>query len=175
MITLVDENDKVVGKEEKLEAHKKGLLHRAFSIFIFNKKGELLLQKREKSKYHCGSLWTNTCCSHPRYGEELENAIHRRIVEEMGFDCEMKKVFNVTYKAFFDNGLTEHEFDHVFIGFFEGKVSPNPEEVEEYKWETLENIVLDVKENPSKYTPWFRIIIEEHLEKIQPEKRKITF
>jgi len=120
LVVLVDENDNEIGVEEKINAHRKGLLHRAFSIFVFNSKNELLLQKRAADKYHSGGLWSNTCCSHPRPGENLKDAAHRRLQEEMGFDCSLREVFSFLYKKSFDNGLTEHELDHVFFGKFDG-------------------------------------------------------
>ncbi len=124
-VILVDENDNELGKEEKLKAHKEGKLHRCFSILIFNSKEELLIQKRAKNKYHSGGLWANTCCSHPKPGEDTEIAAHRRLKEEFGFDCELKQLFNFTYKKTFDNGLTENEFDHVFIGITNSEPIPN--------------------------------------------------
>ena len=139
-ILTVDEKDNVTGKGEKMKVHREGKLHRAFSIFVFNSKSELLLQKRAKSKYHSGGLWTNTCCSHQRDGETLEKAVHRRLKEEMGFDCELKEVFTFTYRVKFDDGLIENEYDHVFFGKFDGKPEPNPEEVDDWKWISLEEL-----------------------------------
>src|SRR4030042_2763439 len=124
-IILVDENDREIGTEEKLKTHEQGKLHRAFSIFVFNSKGELLLQRRAKGKYHSGGLWTNTCCSHPREGEKLEEAVHRRLKQEMGLDCPLKEAFSFIYKVRFENGLFEHELDHVFIGRVDGKPVPD--------------------------------------------------
>ena len=160
-ILTVDENDKVIGKEEKIKTHQLGKLHRAFSIFVFNSKGELLLQRRAKTKYHSGGLWTNTCCSHQRFDETLEKAIHRRLKEEMGFDCELKEIFSFIYKVKFDNGLFEHEYDHVFIGKFDGKPNPNPEEVDEWKWVDLEELKGDIRENPDNYTYWLKVSIDK--------------
>ncbi len=160
-VVLVDEKDNKIGIEEKLQAHKDGLLHRAFSIFVFNSKGELLLQQRAKEKYHCGSLWTNTVCSHPRDNETYEKAVHRRLVEEMGFDCELEKRFCFIYKAKFDNGLTEHEYDCVFVGKYDKEPIPNPFEVMDYKWISIENLKKDVEKNPTHYTPWIKIILEK--------------
>jgi isopentenyl-diphosphate delta-isomerase len=168
---LVDENDNEIGIEEKIKAHENGgKLHRAFSIFVFNSRGELLLQKRAETKYHAPGLWTNTCCSHPRPGESLEDAVHRRLKEEMGFDCELKRVFHVIYKADVGNGLTEWEFDHVFIGKFDGEPKPNPEEASDWKWVSLEEVERDVKEHPEKYTPWFRIILPKVIEYVKNHK-----
>lgn len=160
-LILVDENDKEIGTGEKLDVHKKGLLHRAFSILIFNSKNEMLLQKRAAHKYHSGGLWTNACCSHPRVGEKLEDAIHHRLVEEIGFDCQLTKSFEFIYKVWFEKyNLFEHEYDHVFIGKCNGTVIPNPEEAEEIKWIALPELILDLKENPQKYTFWFREIMK---------------
>jgi len=159
-ILLVDENDNIIGKGEKIKTHREGKLHRAFSIFVFNSKGELLLQKRGKSKYHSGGLWTNTCCSHQRDGEALEEAVHRRLKEEMGFDCELKEMFTFTYRIKFDNNLFENECDHVFIGNFDGEPTPNPEEVDEWKWVGLEELKNDMQKNPDNYTYWLKESID---------------
>ena len=159
-IILVDKNDQEIGVGEKMKVHQDGKLHRAFSIFVFNSENEMLLQKRAKTKYHCGGLWTNTCCSHPRKGELLEKAIHRRLQEEMGFDCELKEIANFIYKAKFDNGLTEHEYDHIFTGKFNNKPKLNPEETEDYKWVSLEALKKEIKKNPESFTVWFKIAME---------------
>ena len=165
ILILVDENDNQIGTGEKMAVHRAGTLHRCFSIFIVNSRGHLLLQKRAKSKYHSGGLWTNTCCSHPRDKESLEESIHRRLVEEMGFDCEMKEVFTFIYRAELDHGLTEHEYDHVYIGKYDGVISPNPEEADGYEWEDIETIRKDIKTNSGRYTVWSKIAIEKLLEK----------
>ena len=162
-VILVDENDNEIGTEEKIQAHKSALLHRAFSVFVFNKKGELLLQKRAAGKYHSAGLWTNTCCSHPRQGEDTEVAAHRRLQEEMGFDCPVEHRGHVVYKAPFSNGLTEHEFDHLFVGHYDGDVTPNPDEVEEFLWVHPEDFRKDVEAHPSKYTAWVKVIFEKSL------------
>ena len=162
-IILVDENDKEIGIDEKIKVHREGKLHRAFSIFVFNSKGELLLQKRAKTKYHSGGLWTNTCCSHPRAGESLGKNVHRRLKEEMGFDCELKEIFSFTYHATFDNHLIEHEYDHVFIGKFDGEPAPNPEEVDHWKWMDMEELKAEVQKNPDNYTYWFKTAIDKVL------------
>ncbi len=162
-IILVDENDKEIGIDEKIKVHREGKLHRAFSIFVFNSKGELLLQKRAKTKYHSGGLWTNTCCSHPRAGESLGKNVHRRLKEEMGFDCELTEIFSFTYHATFDNHLIEHEYDHVFIGKFDGEPSPSPEEVDNWKWMDMEELKADVQKNPDNYTYWFKTAIDKVL------------
>ena len=159
-IILVDEKDREIGTGEKLKVHEQGKLHRAFSIFVFNSKGETLLQKRAKGKYHSGGLWTNTCCSHPRAGERLEEAVHRRLKEEMGFDCPLKEIFTFIYKVKFDNGLYEHEFDHVFMGEFEGDPSPNPEEADGWRWVPLDELRKGVREDPENYTYWLKAALE---------------
>ncbi len=160
-VILVDEADNRIGTEEKLKAHKDGKLHRAFSIFVFNSDGKLLLQQRALSKYHCGGLWANTCCSHPRDGESTEAAAHRRLVEEMGFDCQLKEIFSFTYKAKFENGLTEHEFDHVLIGSFDGELKPNSDEVASVKWVDIGWLINDIGDNPENYTYWLKAAIEK--------------
>lgn len=156
-VILVDKKDRAVGTEEKIKAHLQGKLHRAFSILIFNKKGEILIQKRLRSKYHSGGLWTNTCCSHPRPKENLFSAAKRRLKEEMGIECNLKETFSFIYKAKVGD-LIENEFDHVFVGQFDGRPQPNKNEVEDWKWITIKNLKKDLKENPKKYTPWFKII-----------------
>lgn len=161
-IVLVDQNDKKTGIEEKIKTHKQGKLHRAFSIFVFNSQGQLLLQKRSKTKYHCAGLWTNTCCSHPRSGEALEQAIHRRLKEEMGFDCDLKKRFNFIYQAKFANGLIENEYDHVFVGKFEHDFKPNLDEIDAWKWISINELKKDINKNPEKYTPWLKIILKNY-------------
>jgi isopentenyl-diphosphate delta-isomerase len=164
-VILVDENDKSVGTAEKMDVHKNPKLHRAFSIFIVNSKGELLIQQRALNKYHCPGMWANTCCSHPRPGESLERAAHRRLQEEMGFDTKMVKAFSFIYKAEFDNGLTEEEFDHVFIGKWDGIPKINLSEVADYKWVSEEALKEDIKKNPEIYTKWFKIALEKLLDK----------
>ncbi len=159
-VILVDENDQEIGKMEKQEAHEKGLLHRAFSVFVFNENKELLLQQRALTKYHSAGLWTNTCCSHPRIGETIEQAAHRRLMEEMGFDCELSTKTSFIYKAAFENGLTEHEFDHVLVGSFNGEINFNPTEVKNFKWINLEELQIDLLQNNQNYTAWFKIIFD---------------
>lgn len=161
LVILVDLNDQPLGKMEKMEAHVKGILHRAFSVFVFNTGNELMLQQRALSKYHSPGLWTNTCCSHPRDGETGEQAAHRRLMEEMGFDCNIEKAFHFTYKADVGQGLTEHEFDHVFIGKTDQKPSINSDEVHGWKYMSMEDIRKDMERNPEKYTVWFRIAFDE--------------
>ena len=160
-VILVDKNDNELGTMEKQEAHVKGLLHRAFSVFIFNDKNELLLQRRAVKKYHSGGLWTNTCCSHPRQNEKTKDAAKRRLLEEMGMRSTLKKQFDFIYKAKLDNNLYEHEFDHVFFGFTNDLPIINPEEVEEYTYKTLEDIGNEMKAIPDKYTEWFKICFRE--------------
>ncbi|MEM7511533.1 MAG: isopentenyl-diphosphate Delta-isomerase [Bacteroidota bacterium] len=156
-VVLVTEQDEEVGTMEKMEAHEKGLLHRAFSIFVFNDQHQLLLHQRAAHKYHSGGLWTNTCCSHPAAGEPLEEATHRRLQEEMGFDCPLQPAFFFTYQAKLDHGLTEHELDHVFIGTYNEAPKLNPEEVMAYKYVSIDELQNDMKEHPEKYTEWFKI------------------
>jgi len=155
-IILVDRKDKEIGSEFKLKAHREGKLHRAFSIFVFNSRGEMLLQKRAIRKYHSGGLWTNTCCSHPKVGETVLAAAHRRLKEEMGFDCKLTEVFNFIYKAKLDKNLTEYEFDHVLIGKFDGDPTINKNEVAESKWIDSKYLVKDIKNSPQIYTFWFK-------------------
>ncbi len=155
---MVDEKDNQIGTGEKLKAHQDSKLHRAFSIFIFNSKGELLLQKRAKSKYHSGGLWSNTCCSHPRPDQDIKKEAKRRLMEEMGIDCNLKGVFNFIYKANLGT-LTEHEFDHVFVGKFDGNPKPNKEEAEDWKWIDMDELRKEIDKNPEKYTPWLKIAI----------------
>ena len=156
-VILVDEKDKEYGSMEKMEAHKKGLLHRAFSVFVFNNKGEMLLQQRALQKYHSGGLWSNACCSHPQPGEAVADAARRRLAEEMGFETPLKKIFDFTYKAEFDNGLTEHEFDHVFTGEYDDPVFFNTEEVKDVCYKKMEDIKHSLETHPQKYTPWFQL------------------
>jgi isopentenyl-diphosphate delta-isomerase len=159
-VILVDENDQEIGTMEKQEAHEKGLLHRAFSVFVFNENKELLIQQRALTKYHSAGLWTNTCCSHPRIGETIEQAAHRRLMEEMGFDCDLSTKTSFIYKAAFENGLTEHEFDHVLVGSFNGEINFNPTEVKKFKWINLEELQIDLLQNNQNYTAWFKIIFD---------------
>lgn len=165
-VILVDEHDNQIGLMNKMEAHEKALLHRAFSIFVFNAKGELLIQQRALSKYHSGGEWANTCCSHQRNGETTLDAAHRRLQEEMGFDVELKEVFQFTYKKEFGNGLTEHEFDHVLFGYYEDEPKMNPEEVEDWKYISLSQLKKNIELKPDEYTIWLQIAlieVEKHL------------
>ncbi|WP_036946313.1 isopentenyl-diphosphate Delta-isomerase [Pseudanabaena sp. PCC 6802] len=160
-VILVDERDRPIGIAEKMQAHRDGLLHRAFSIFVTNTKGELLLQKRSRSKYHSGGLWTNTCCSHPRPGESTEAAARRRLQEEMGFSCDLHEIFNFTYQANLDNGLIEHEFDRVFVGEFNGKPILNPEEAEDWCWIEINDLRDDIQAHPDRYTFWLKVCFKK--------------
>jgi isopentenyl-diphosphate Delta-isomerase len=160
-IITVDEQDRETGALEKLEVHRRGILHRAFSVVIFNHQGEMLLQKRAKIKYHSPGLWSNTCCSHQRVGETLKEAVSRRIQEELGFVCDCKEMFHFIYRVEFDNGLIEHEIDHVFLGYYNGIVIPKKEEVEEIQWINLDKLSKDMKEHPQRFTYWFRILMEQ--------------
>jgi len=170
-VLLVDEHDHFIGRMEKIEAHEKGLLHRAFSVFVYNDNGELLMQKRAYSKYHTPGLWTNTCCSHQREGETNVEAGKRRLQEEMGFTTDLEDQFSFIYKAPFSNGLTEHEYDHILTGHFNGIPNPNPNEVAEWKWMKLDEIEKDIEEQPENYTAWFKILLEKYLEKLNNDKR----
>ncbi len=158
-LILVNENDEPIGVAEKMEAHLKGLLHRAFSVFIFNKDGKMLLQQRAIQKYHSGGLWTNACCSHPYIGEQIQTAAEKRLKEEMGFTTPLQKAFDFTYKASFENGLTEHEYDHVFIGNYNGNILPTAVEVEDYCYKTIAEIEYEIITYPIKYTEWFKIAL----------------
>jgi isopentenyl-diphosphate delta-isomerase len=161
-INLVNEKDEIIGKIEKMKAHVDGKLHRAFSIIVVNDNNEMLIHKRNTSKYHSGGLWTNTCCSHPRYNEKLSTSIHRRLKEEMGFDCGLKEIFEFHYIKEFDYGLTENEYDHVFIGRYNvSDIYPDKDEVADYKWISSENLFDDINKNSDKYTVWFKLIMEE--------------
>jgi isopentenyl-diphosphate Delta-isomerase len=167
-LILVNEQDEPIGVAEKMEAHQKGLLHRAFSVFIFNVKGEMLLQQRAINKYHSGGLWTNACCSHPYVGQQIVEAAQKRLEEEMGFSTAIQSAFQFTYKASFDNGLTEHEYDHVFIGQYEGIITPSADEVGDYCYKSMEDIEQDISTHPQKYTEWFKIalpLIKSYLQK----------
>ena len=161
-VILVNEKDEQIGLMEKIEAHEKALLHRAFSVFVFNNLNELMIQRRALSKYHSPGLWTNTCCSHQRENETNVEAGMRRLEEEMGFSTPLKDAISFIYKAPFDNGLTEHEFDHILIGNFDGEPRLNPDEVDAWKWVSLEEIKTDMQKHPEIYTEWFKIIFEKY-------------
>jgi isopentenyl-diphosphate delta-isomerase len=165
-VVLVNAQDEPVGVMEKMEAHRKPHLHRAFSIFLFNSNGEMLLQQRAMDKYHSPGLWTNACCSHPYPGEAIEEAANRRLMEELGIETQLTKAFSFTYQAEFENGLYEHEYDHVFVGEFHGTLHPNPQEVGDYCYKSIAAIKADLENKPASYTPWFKIAmpyLENHL------------
>ncbi|MCG2420415.1 isopentenyl-diphosphate Delta-isomerase [Aequorivita sp. F47161] len=166
-VILVNENDEQLGLMPKQEAHIKGVLHRAFSVFIFNDKNELMLQQRALHKYHTPGLWTNTCCSHPRDGETTLDAGKRRLFEEMGFTTALKETTSFIYKAPFDNGLTEHELDHILVGTYNQSPQINPEEVAAWKWMDLETVKTDIENNPDLYTAWFKIIFDKFYQHLQ--------
>lgn len=153
-VILVDDFDCAIGSADKMKAHEEGLLHRAFSAFIVNNREELLLQKRAGSKYHSPGLWTNTCCSHPAPGEALQLAAEKRLVEEMGISCSLTWLFKFRYKASFENKLTEHEIDHVFLGRSNANPLPNPDEVADWRWVKLKALKKDLKKHPHQYTYW---------------------
>lgn len=160
-VILVNNNDQSLGAMEKMEAHEKGVMHRAFSVFIFNLAGEILLQQRASEKYHSPDLWTNTACSHPRTAEKTDAAAHRRLKEEMGFDCDIVEAFSFVYKANVGQGLIEHEYDHVFIGYSDAKPEPDPDEVKDFKYVKFDWLLKDIEENPDDYTVWFKIALKE--------------
>ncbi len=164
-VVLVDEHDRPVGSAEKLAAHRHGgRLHRAFSVFLFNSAGHLLLQRRSASKYHFGGLWTNACCSHPGAGSEVVDAARRRLREELGIDVPLRELFSFVYRAEDPvSGLTEHEFDHVLVGRFDGDPTPNPDEVGDWKWVDPADLAADVSARPDDYTPWFKLVLERVL------------
>ena len=156
LMVLVDEDDRVVGTGEKLKTHRSGALHRAFSVIVWNSAGELLLQQRSAGKYHSGSLWTNACCGHPGPDEDVAAAANTRLRQEMGFECPLEPLGRIRYRAELDNGLTEHELVHVFRGIYDGPVVPNPQEADDYRWTTLEDVQSDMAAHPQRFTAWFR-------------------
>ena len=166
-VILVDKNDTQIGLMSKLDAHKKGILHRAFSVFVLNNNNEIMLQKRAYNKYHSGGLWTNTCCSHQREGENSIEAGKRRLLEEMGFETELKIITSFIYKVEFENGLTEHELDYLLIGKYLKSPVINKQEVADWKWMKVELIADDIKSNPNNYTSWFKIIFDKFQNKIK--------
>lgn len=166
-VILVDSSDQVIGSMEKLEAHQKGLLHRAFSIFIFNDNNQLLIHQRAMGKYHSEGLWTNTCCSHPMPNETIIEAAHRRLKEEMGFDCEMENLFSFVYKVQLENELIEHELDHVVVGKYNGDFDFNKDEVMDFQWVNLNDVIIDLNKNSEKYTYWFKLILTEYKSKFK--------
>jgi len=165
-VIIVDKDDRIICNEEKIKAHKEGMLHRAFSIFIFNSKKELLLQKRGLKKYHSGGKWSNTCCSHPEQEENIKEQAEERLKKEMGISTELKEIFSFVYKTKVDNNLTEHEYDHVFLGYYNNDPKPDKNEVDNWKWMDIEKLEQDIKNNPDKYTPWLKICLDKVIEKI---------
>lgn len=166
-VILVNEQDEATGVMEKMEAHRKGLLHRAFSVFILNDAGEMLLQQRALDKYHSAGLWTNTCCSHPLPGEAVEAAAHRRLFEEMGFDCGLIGLFQFTYRTAFGNGLIEHEYDHVLSGTYNGVINPNPDEVNDYRFMSITAITQLLATQPAQFTSWFKLAFPKVIERLK--------
>nr|WP_294941747.1 isopentenyl-diphosphate Delta-isomerase [uncultured Mucilaginibacter sp.] len=163
-VVIVNTCGQAIGTMDKMAAHRCGVLHRAFSVFIFNSKGQLLLQQRALHKYHSGGLWTNTCCSHPRPGEKTLSAANRRLHEEMGMNCRLTELFQFSYRHEFENGLIENEYDHVFIGKSDQLPQPNPDEVASFKYLDAELLIFELAEQPHLYTPWFKICLEQVLE-----------
>ena len=162
--------DDACGEMEKLQAHQLGALHRAFSVFIFNSKGELLMQQRAKEKYHSSELWTNTCCSHPRLGEETSGAVTRRLMEEMGMKCATTFAFSFLYHAPMENGLIEHEFDHVYFGYSDDLPQPNSAEVQDWKYVSLNKLQLEIKQFPKQFTAWLTICLDKVIEHVAVSK-----
>lgn len=162
LVILVNKNDKKIGLMPKMEAHKKGVLHRAFSVFIFNNKNELMIQKRNINKYHSPGLWTNTCCSHQKDGESNISAGKRRLLEEMGFCVELNEIGSFIYNVGVDNGLIEHELDYILVGKYNGNVKINFDEVDNWKWMSLDNIKDDIRTRSKNYTEWFKIIMDNY-------------
>ena len=160
-VILVDRRDTPIGTADKLEAHRTGALHRAFSVFVQNQRGEMLLQRRARTKYHSGGLWSNTCCSHPRPGEDTGEAVRRRLREEMGFDCPTDRVASLIYRADVGGGLVEHEYDHLFLGRWDGAPSPDPAEVEDWRWVAPADLRAELERAPERFTYWFRIAFRQ--------------
>jgi isopentenyl-diphosphate delta-isomerase len=170
-VILVDQEDQQVGAMEKMEAHRQALLHRAFSVFIFNKKGDMLLQQRATQKYHSGGLWTNACCSHPRPGEDTLAAAQRRLQEEMGFATNLERAFDFIYKAQLDNNLSEHELDHVYVGEYDGGILPDSAEVKDYCFKSIESIFESMELQPHKYTAWFHIALPKVMDWVNARQK----
>lgn len=173
-VVLVDQNDQELGEMDKLLAHERGELHRAFSIFIFNSRGEMLIHQRDSDKYHGGGLWTNACCSHPQLHEDLEQAALQRLQFEMGLVCPIHKLFSFIYHAKVENDLIEHEFDHVFVGHTDSKPKPNPAEVQDYRWITLDHLQQEVQTSPNAFTYWFKSALDQVLEALEQTKSFAT-
>lgn len=159
-VVLVNERDAETGTLGKLRAHREGRLHRAFSVFVVNSRGEMLLQRRAAGKYHSGGLWSNACCGHPRPGEATEAAARRRLREEMGFGCDLSRVFGFVYRVELEEGMREHEYDHVFLGRWDGEPRPDPEEVEGWRWEEPGTVLRELERDREAYTHWFGIALE---------------
>ncbi len=170
-VILVNDKDKEIGVMEKMEAHKKAMLHRAFSVFIFNDEGEMLLQQRAINKYHSGGLWSNACCSHPKPGEQTITAARRRLFEEMGFETVLSKIFHFTYKAMFDNGLTEFEYDHVFVGKYNGTILPDAAEIQDYCYKSIKEIEASLLSHKQKYSQWFQVAFPKVAEWFSKHKK----
>ena len=166
-VIIVDEKDNQTGVEEKIKAHKEAKLHRGFSVFVFNSKNQLLLQRRSLPKYHSPGLWTNTCCSHPRPGEDLKQEAKLRLKYEMGIECELKEMFTFMYKEEFDNSLTEHEFDHVFFGRHDNDPEPDSSEVSDWKWVSLDELKQDIEQNPQNYSAWLKACLNKVIETVK--------
>lgn len=170
-VILVDESDRQIGVEDKLTAHQKGAkLHRAISVFVFNGKGETLLQRRAMAKYHSKGKWANSCCSHPMPGEEVADAARRRLFEELGIECPVKEVFSFLYRADVGDGLFEHEYDHVFFGRYDGKVEANSDEVMDYDWVSLSHLKKEIEERPDDFAPWLRICLDKVMRSFADEQ-----
>ena len=172
-VMLVDDQDRVTGSMEKLQAHRRGLLHRAFSIFVFNDNFELLLQRRSPGKYHSADLWSNTCCSHPLIGESVLDAAHRRLQHEMGFDCPLREIFSFTYTAEVGSGLIEHEFDHVCAGIYNRQPDPNPAEARDWRWMDLSLLRQRIETHPDEYTAWLKLILSSHLDDLTKHQQAL--
>lgn len=173
-VVLVDQNDQTLGEMEKIEAHVKGALHRAFSIFIFNSRGEMLIHQRSLEKYHSPGLWTNACCSHPQLNDNLKESALERLYFEMGIVTEIHEVFSFIYHAPMENGLIEHELDHVFIGYYDEEPEINEREVQNFHWISPEQLLVDLKYHPEHYTFWFRKVVEDVLEKVNNQRKKVA-
>lgn len=169
-LILVDIDDRAIGSGEKAYVHERGLLHRAFSVFIVDK-GSMLIQKRNPSKYHSGGLWTNACCSHPRKGEALQQAVHRRMLEELGFDCDVREIFSFMYRTAFSEKLFEYEYDHVFLGKYDGPVHFNRTEASEVMWIRLEALKAELVQHPERYTSWFLIAAHRVIQAVEEMDR----
>jgi len=173
-VVLVNEQDNAIGVEDKTRAHLLGALHRAFSIFVVNAAGQLMVQKRALTKYHSGGLWSNTCCGHPRPDEALKKAARRRLREEMGFDAHLTELFAFIYRANLEDGLIENEYDHVLVGWFEGVPKPDPTEIADWRWTDIATLSVDLKEHPESYTYWFRISFDQFLRAVAPMQSNIA-